>query len=465
MTTHLLWLRNDLRLHDHAALAAACRGADRLLAVYCLDPRQLGSSTYGFPKTGPHRARFLLGALADLRARMRAAGGDLVVRRGRPEDILPPLARASGAVAAFVHEEPLPEEQAVCAAVERGLDAPLARLWGHTLLHRDDLPFDLDCLPDTFTAFRKRVEPDLPLRDEFPTPSHLPPLPSGVEPGSIPTLAELGLDDPPADPRAVLPFEPGETGGLARLHHYVWTGDHLHRYKQTRNGLLGADYSSKLSPWLALGCLSPRRVAREVRRYEAERGANESTYWLVFELLWRDYFRFYGTKHGARLFAAGGPRRRPVRWRHDEDALRRWCEGTTGVPFVDANMRELNATGFMSNRGRQNVASFLSRTLGIDWRLGAAYFEYRLVDYDVTSNWGNWAYVAGVGADPRDRTFDVLRQACTYDPEAAYVTTWCPELAGLPPEVAHAPWTASRPPVGYPPPVLPPARLGARANR
>jgi deoxyribodipyrimidine photo-lyase len=216
----------------------------------------------------------------------------------------------------------------------------------------------------------------------------------------------------------------------------------LREYRETRNGLLGSDYSSKFSPWLALGCLSPRRIDAEIREYERERVENDSTYWLRFELTWRDFFQFQLAKYGSTWFQPGGIRERDdIEWRQDREQFDRWAAGETGIPFVDANMRELNATGYMSNRGRQNVASFLANDLRIDWRKGAAYFEARLVDYDVASNWCNWAYQAGVGNDSRDRSFDVLWQADRYDPNAEYVTHWCPELDGLPPEYAHEPWT------------------------
>ena len=176
-------------------------------------------------------------------------------------------------------------------------------------------------------------------------------------------------------------FQGGETAGLSRVEDWIFTGDHLQRYKETRNGLVGADYSSKFSPWLALGCISSRQVAAETLRYEAERVANDSTYWLRFELIWREYFRLYLLKHGPRLFRRGGPKDRDLGWANPAGHFEAWCAGETGEPFVDANMIELKETGFMSNRGRQNVASFLTKNLDVDWRLGARWFESNLIDY------------------------------------------------------------------------------------
>ncbi|CAN0296193.1 unnamed protein product, partial [Chrysoparadoxa australica] len=193
------------------------------------------------------------------------------------------------------------------------------------------------------------------------------------------------------------PYTGGESAGRARVRHYFWDTEALADYKQTRNGLLGPDFSSRFSPWLALGCLSPRQLMAEIQRFEREVVANESTYWLGFELLWREFFRWILRAYGGRLFRRAGILNRQDRPRaRDDDRFAAWREGRTGMPFVDANMRELAATGYMCNRGRQNAASFFARDLGQDWRRGAAWFESRLVDYDVASNWGNWDSVAGV---------------------------------------------------------------------
>jgi deoxyribodipyrimidine photo-lyase len=202
-------------------------------------------------------------------------------------------------------------------------------------------------------------------------------------------------------------------------------------------------YSSKLSAWLSLGCISPRRIYADIRAYEQEVTANESTYWLIFELLWRDYFFFVAEKFEKRLFIKGGIRQKGDEdLRRDPRLLKAWMEGDTGIPFIDANMQQLVKTGFMSNRGRQNVASFLVKDLLQDWRVGASYFEHQLVDYDPASNWGNWCYVAGVGNDPRaDRYFNIQKQANQYDPHGAFVRHYLPILAILPDAYVHVPHT------------------------
>ena len=450
--TAVVWFRRDLRVHDNEALAEAAADGE-VLPVYAFDPREYGEREFGgersfrYEKTGAVRARFRRESVADLRERLRERGSDVVVRHGRPEEVVPAVAAAVDADVVHFGALPTPEEVGVENAVRtrlRDLDVTPARHWTHTLYHLNDLPTPYTDIADTYTSFRKSVENRATVRDPLPEPD-LPTAPvEEVGAGPIPTPEDLGVDEIEYDDRAALRFEGGESAGTERLDGYLFEEDRLREYKETRNGLLGQGYSSKLSPWLNEGCLSPRRVRREVKRYERERVANDSTYWLLFELIWRDFFQFQFAKHGVDFFRRGGIRRRDdIDWREDDAAFRRWAAGETGLPFVDAAMRELNETGYQSNRARQNAASFLANDLRIDWRRGAAYFETRLVDYDPASNYGNWAYIAGVGNDSRDRRFDVVEQAKKYDGDGEYVTHWIPALSDVPPSNVHEPWTLS----------------------
>lgn len=275
------------------------------------------------------------------------------------------------------------------------------------------------------------------------------------------------MSAPAPDPRALQRVDPAEAGGWARLEGYIWERDRPRVYKETRNGMLEPDDSSKLSPWLAVGALSPRQVFDEILRYEDERVRNESTYWLQFELWWRDYFRFVALRAGGTLFRQSGPigPKKPGSGKRccwDEVAFDAWRRGETGYPIVDADMQELAATGYLSNRGRQIVASFLVNELALDWRAGAAWFEAQLVDYDPCSNRGNWAYAAGVGHDPRShRYFDLDEQARRYDPDSRYLRHWLPALQGRSADEARAPWTA-RELIDYPERI---AELRARPPR
>jgi deoxyribodipyrimidine photo-lyase len=439
----LVWFRNDLRLHDHEPLTQALRKSNAVIPLYCFDLRQFATTSFGFAKTGAIRAQFLCESVANLRQSLQSLGSNLVVRCEPPEVVIPQLVQALEIRAIYFHGEVTAEEQAVEAAVEQAvcpLNVQCQRFGGATLYHPDDLPMDISHLPELFTHFRKQVEKHSRVRPSFSVPKTMPLLPD-VDAGEIPTLTDLGLQPVATDARAVMTFEGGEKAGRARLHDYIWGQDCLRSYKQTRNGMLGANYSSKFSPWLALGCLSPRLIYEHVQAYETERVKNDSTYWLVFELLWRDFFRFVAAKHGVRLFRQSGLRGLSIPWQTDLDIFERWQQGQTGYPLVDANMRELMVTGFMSNRGRQNVASFLTKNLGLNWQLGAEWFESQLIDYDVCSNWGNWNYTAGVGNDAREfRYFNILKQSRDYDPRGDYVRHWLPELAKVPRTKVHEPW-------------------------
>ncbi|MDZ7659557.1 DASH family cryptochrome [Fodinibius sp.] len=437
MATAIVWFRNNLRLHDNEALHRASK-YDTVIPIYVFDPHWFGETTFGFPKTGSHRARFLLETLQNLRNNLRNLGSDLIVRQGKTHNILAELASAYEASIIFTEKEVTSEELAIEEAVEKHVNAEVEYTNGRMLFHPDDIPCKPGSIPKVFTNFRKQLEKNSSVRQQFPTPEVLPEI-AVDEPGDLPSIEEFGLSIPPSEDRAVLPFNGGEDEALKRLKQYFWEKDQLKNYKFTRNGLLGSDYSSKFSPWLANGSLSPRRIYWEVKKYEEERKKNVSTYWMIFELIWRDFFRYSAMKYGNAIFKQGGIQQKDRNWRHDEDDFRRWAEGQTGIPFIDANMRELNKTGYMSNRGRQNVASFLAQNLNIDWRMGAEYFESKLIDYDVCSNYGNWMYNSTVGQDPRNRYFNIPNQADKYDKKGEYVRHWLPELSDVPVEFVHEP--------------------------
>ncbi|MEM1218865.1 MAG: DASH family cryptochrome [Bacteroidota bacterium] len=447
----IVWFRQDLRLHDNEALTNALSHSQEVIPVFVFDPRVFQGTTdkYGFPKTGRYRARFILESVADLRASLKKLGSELIIRIGKPEEVIFELARQCRTSWVFCNRERTQEEMDVQDALEQNLwsiGQEIRYSRGKMLYYTADLPFPVTQTPDIFTQFRKEVERFVKVREPLPAPDKkFPPLTVALDAGNVPTLEDFGHESFDHDPRGVLPFQGGEREGIRRLRHYLWDTDHAATYKETRNGLIGADYSTKFSPYLAQGCLSPKMIYWELKKYEQERVKNKSTYWIFFELLWRDFFRLMGKKYGNRIFLKGGTRREvDPRWREDQRLLELWIEGRTGVPFIDANMREIELTGFMSNRGRQNVASFLVKDLRVNWQMGAEYFESLLIDYDPCSNWGNWNYVAGVGSDPREnRYFNILTQAKRYDPKGEYVKHWLPELSDLPQEKIHRPDTLS----------------------
>ena len=427
MKRSIVWFKTDLRLHDNETLVQAIAQSDEVIPVYCLDDDHFNITEFGFRKTGKFRARFLLEALQDLDANLRPLGSGLIVVHGKPEVELYQLVKLYGVHKVFAKREVSYEEKQTEERVEKELwklQCSFETFSTSTLYHAQDLPFSIKDIPDIFTAFRRQVEHESSVRPMIQKPRKIKSPP--IAPLHLPKLKALGLVAPVHDNRSVLAFKGGESEGYKRLNAYFFETQLIANYKNTRNGMIGADYSTKFSPWLALGCLSPREIFYELKKYESKFSANDSTYWLVFELLWRDYFRFMMKKHRNKYFSISGIKAADLNpLQKDTKVLQTWINGKTGNDFVDANMLELKLTGFMSNRGRQNVASYLCNDLKLDWRYGAAYFEQQLIDYDVCSNWGNWAYLAGVGNDPRgNRYFDMLKQAKLYDPKSTYRQLW-----------------------------------------
>ncbi len=427
MKTSLIWFKTDLRLHDNETLIKAITQSDAIVPIYCFDDSHYVTTEFGFQKTGSFRTQFLLESLMDLDANLRALGSGLVIVKGKPEEAIPQLVQYYKATKVFAKKEVSYEEKETETLVRTELfklKCEFQTFSTSTLYHAEDLPFSIKDIPDVFTNFRKKTEKEAIIRTRFEKPNQInSPKIAAID---LPLLETLNLEFIPIDKKAAIRFTGGETAAINRLNYYFFESQSISQYKETRNGLIGADYSSKFSAWLALGCISPRFIYQELKKYELQLGANDSTYWLVFELLWRDYFRFMMKKYTVKFFLQAGIKaKEPVVNKHKKILLQQWIEGKTGVDFVDANMRELQLTGFMSNRGRQNVASYLCNDLKIDWRYGAAYFEQQLIDYDVCSNWGNWAYLAGVGNDPRgNRYFNIEKQATDYDKNKKYRELW-----------------------------------------
>jgi deoxyribodipyrimidine photo-lyase len=378
-------------------------------------------------------------ALRDLQEQLARLNCPLLVVQGPASHTLPQLAQAMGADRVVCEEIAAPEEEAE-VAVLRAAGLQVQTVWQSSLLHPAQLPWDADALPAIFTQFRQAVErAQLAPPSPLPAPATLPPWLAAF---TVPAQLRAGLPPPMQMPQS--PSQPGiaadvrsslaglaggERGGLAHLTRYL-ARKLPDTYKKTRNGLTGLDYSSKWSPWLATGALSARRVLAELRQFEAAHGASDGSYWLWFELLWRDYFRFLHLQYGVRLYHGRGIGKLAPPTHHAEN-FARWRQGETGQPLIDAAMRELSATGYLSNRLRQVVASYLIYDLDGDWRAGAAWFESQLVDYDVYSNQGNWLYIAGRGSDPRGgRRFNLDKQTTEHDADGAYRRLWRVEGSG-----------------------------------
>ncbi|MFK8103896.1 MAG: DASH family cryptochrome [Saprospiraceae bacterium] len=434
----IYWLRNDLRLHDNECLQRALATDQALLMVYCFDPRQYRILSIGFKKTGYLRFKFLEETLIDLRQNIEAKGGKLLIVQGEPEVVLPKLVEKLKANFMFFQKEIASEECAVEDALTQSLAASkcsLKSIWGKTLYHLDDAPFKASETPLTSKAFRTNLTKKASVRDLIATPDNLSNIVELPNWGKLPTASSFGFSAEEIQQPVSSPFQGGETAALNRLQYYTFGQELLTSYRWTRNRSLGMDYSSKFSPWMALGSLSPRKIYWEVKRYEKEVKKNISTWWLIFEVIWRDYFKFSAMRHGNKIFSKGGIKNRDTEWHYDQDLFDRWRWGQTGIPFVDAHLRQLNQTGFMSNRGRVNCASFLTRDYKIDWRWGAAWFETQLLDYDVCSNWLNWNTQA-----TEIWYTNPVHQGYKYDKEGKYVKTWLPELKAVDLPLVQAPW-------------------------
>ncbi|QSB28773.1 DASH family cryptochrome [Flavobacterium sp. CLA17] len=427
MKTAIVWFKTDLRITDNEALLKATLQNESVIPIYCFDDSHFATTGYGFKKTGDFRGQFLIESLIDLDTNLRALGSGLLVLKGRPEIEIPKIVKQYKAGKVYAKREVAYEEKYTENLVKSELwklQCEILTFSTSTLYHAEDLPFSIKNIPDVFTDFRKKVEKDSAIRLALEKPANIksPDIPEL----DLPNLQQLGLQKISMDPRAAIQYIGGESQAIKRLNHYFFESRSISAYKETRNGMTGPDYSSKFSPWLALGCISPRFVYQELKKYESLYTANESTYWLVFELFWRDYFRFMMKKYHNSFFQKNGIKNTDFTSKTvDFEQLQNWIDGKTGVDFIDANMIELKLTGFMSNRGRQNAASYLCNDLALDWRYGAAYFEQQLIDYDVCSNWGNWAYLAGVGNDPRgNRYFNTEKQAADYDKNKTFRNLW-----------------------------------------
>jgi len=488
-----VWFRNDLRIHDNGSIVEAVRlvksrGATHVLPVFFYDPRYFGddarSRQVGLLKTGMHRQRFIAESLRDLRKSLRAIGSDLLILEGRPEDVFKKLLPRGSTI--LTQKEVTQEELDIDVHVYKA-GFKVVNIWGLTMYDLRDFmagKFDETTSFTSCTAMIKKIDKlgikpreclPTPKRGDLPFPDHHVP---GDEKDLLQriTLYRTAREQEPflyaedtgersvyddkytyhVDPRGVMGtsktggggIRGGETIGLKRLQYYLQPRlvDH---YKATRNGMLGADYSSKLSAWLAHGCISPRLVYQRIKAYErAHGGANAGTNHLIFELRFRDFFIFYTRAHNPRIFFLDGVRPRQnaewVRGARAEKLFQQWMDGETGIPLVDANMKELAATGYMSNRGRQNVASFLIFTFKVDWRWGAEYFEMALVDHHVCPNWGNWHSAAGL-VGGRTNIFNIALQSRNYDSTGSYVRHWIPKLRNVPDSRVHEPYRVPRP--------------------
>jgi len=429
MDTAVVLFTRDLRVHDNPALAGACAVAQRVVPLFVVDPALT---------VPPNRARFLADSVAALREELRSRGGDLVIRTGDPVAETIRLATETSATAVFVaadvsryaarRERRLASE---CAAHRMALEVTA----GHQVVPAGQLQPGGGGHYRIFTPYW-RAWTATTWRPEAATPSSVS-VPAGISVGRMPA--------PGAGASAGL-APGGERAGGERAR--AWLDGPVKGYGDAHDALAD-DATSRLSAYLRFGCVSPLALARAARHRP---GGEE----FCRQLAWRDFFHQVTAAFPdiARTDYRPGPERG---WSADADALDAWRAGQTGIPIVDAGLRQLAAEGFMHNRARMITASFLTRTLGIDWRHGYRHFAALLADGDVANNAGNWQWVAGTGNNPRPgRVLNPLRQASRFDREGDYVRRYVPEVAGLAAPFIHTPWrlpAAQRRQLGYPEPL------------
>ena len=429
MDVAIVLFTRDLRVHDNPVLAAACARARQVVPAFVVDP------ALAVP---PNRARFLAQSLADLRGALRERGGDLLIRRGDPVAESLRLAADTGAAAVFVADDVTRyatrrREKLAAECGRQRLE--LAVTPQHAVVPAGAVTPAGGGHYKVFTPYW-RAWLAAAWREEHPAPGAIA-LPSAGDPGDLPDVTSG--------------YSPGLAPGgerAARERARRWVEGPLAGYADAHDNL-AADATARLSAYLRFGCLSAVELARAAR---SRPGGDE----FCRQLAWRDFF--HQVTAAFPRIAEASYRDGQRSWKDDPEALAAWRDGRTGIPVVDAGMRQLAAEGFMHNRARMITASFLTRTLGIDWRHGYRHFAALLADGDVANNGGNWQWVAGTGNNPRPgRVLNPLRQAQRFDPGGDYVRRYVPELSGLTRHYIHTPWklpAGQRDRLDYPPPLI-----------
>ena len=421
MKRAIYWFRKNLRLNDNPSLAEAIKNYDEIIFIYIKNESFFNPLKHDENKIGEFRKKFLDESVINLETNLKKINIRLYIFDGDLVEIFTEINMNFKSNIVFATKEVgWYEESEEKTLKENGFDLRLYE--DQNLFELEKLPYDIEELPLIFTHFRKKVEKNVTIRniEKYEIPSY------STKEFSFNKLVNVEHPKTKLSNKSAYPFIGGEDDGIKRLNSYLWETNNIENYKETRNGLVGTEYSSKFSAYLSLGCISPVQVYQEVKKYEKEVKKNSSTYWIIFELLWREFFRYVYLKAENKIFLKNGINGNifSKNFNNNIDAFTAWKNGETGQDFIDANMIELKKTGFMSNRGRQNVASYLINDLDINWVWGASYFEKHLIDYDVTSNWCNWMYMAGVGNNTRNWVFNPERQSDMYDKDGLFRSNW-----------------------------------------
>ncbi len=423
MSVAIWWVRRDVRLHDNEALTAALQAASAVIPLFIIDPRLQLS-----PFASQARLAFLWASLRQLDADLCQRGSYLLVRQGAPTAVLQHLIAETGATGIYAGEDFSPYARKRDTAVAQTL--PLHLQPGVTLRHPTEL-LKVDGTPYTvFTPYSKQWRQRL-----LPTPDSLLPAPAHIHTPALPgePLPELPYN---------LPFPPGEAAAQQRLAEFV--NGRIYAYAQNRDQM-ALDGTSALSPYLRFGMISARQAVVAARRAYAQAATDAARQgadtWLN-ELIWREFY--VNILYHFPYVLRGSFRREydAIAWRNDPAEFAAWRDGQTGYPVVDAAMRQLRQTGWMHNRARMIVASFLVKDLLINWQWGEQWFMQQLLDGDPAANNGGWQWTAGVGTDaaPYFRIFNSVSQGQKFDPSGAYIRRWVPELRQVDNAFIHEPW-------------------------
>ena len=419
----LVWFRNNMRVEDNSSLTKAINNSDNVIGFINIDPKNFLSTKYGFKKTEKYRAKFLLETISDLKSQLDKLNISLIITHKDFGQSINEIINQFEVTSIYTQTEWTRDELKEESFIPEEIN--LIKDFDQFLFSPNDVRSLYDNIPRGFSNFRKKCEKYLSVNDTLSIPKSLNSDNKISIDYPIPSLSDLGFKDFEVHKDSVFRFKGGETNAKNRIRNYFFETRNVSTYKLTRNGLIGEDYSSKFSPWLANGSVSVKYIFKSLKEYEKEVEKNDSTYWLYFELIWRDFFKYVSMQHKDKFFNKDGIYGEDKEWSDDQDILLNWINGKTNQPFVNANMIELSQTGFMSNRGRQNVSNYLTKELKIDWRIGAEYFESMLIDYDVHSNYGNWLYNAGIGNDSMPfRKFNPKLQSERYDPDKSYEKIW-----------------------------------------
>ncbi|MGE5355949.1 MAG: DASH family cryptochrome [Deltaproteobacteria bacterium] len=443
----IVWFRHDLRLRDNQALTEAAEQCDVILPVYVFDERLYNEFTpNGFRQIGVYRAQFIIDSVNNLKKSLHEKNIDLIVRFGKAEDIICEIADQVKSTIVFCNRERAPEEEIIQDNLEKklwhiGQELRFSR--GKMLYHTGDLPFPVRHTPDTYAAFYREVGKIVPVRKPLPVPDKMLPYMGTVESDPVPSLTELGFSEDEI-PKEGFRFKGGESEGLKKLDEFIKSSFKVNSLKINRKNK-DEVLITHLSPYINAGVLSPKTLYESINQYMGNKYHASRASCILHGLMRRDFMKLLEKKYKTKIFEHGGIKgNEQYELKPELEKFQLWREARTGIPIVDAFMRELNNTGYISYEGRRILSQFLIEELCVTWQLGAEYFQSKLVDYNPCSNWGNWNIMAGVAFDTKeDRYCSIITKARKLDPKGEFVRKWVPELAPLNDSYIHEPEKAN----------------------